>query len=87
MAPGIEMNNNYWNDESRSPRALLLAPIDIEGFEMQVLSQIDLTKYKTKMLIIEWNGRAHDKTNFTEYCAKHKMKLIEQNPENLIFTK
>ncbi|MGI9215138.1 MAG: FkbM family methyltransferase [Gammaproteobacteria bacterium] len=62
-----------------------LISIDVEGYDYDVLSQIDLMSIGCEMLIIEFNGK--DESLFTSYANKFGMKLISKNPENLIFTK
>lgn len=62
-----------------------LISIDIEGYDYDVLSQIDLGSVGCEMLIIEFNGK--DESLFTNYANKFGLKLISKNPENLIFTK
>jgi FkbM family methyltransferase len=62
-----------------------LISIDCEGFDYEVLTQIDLTKVGCKMLIVENNGE--DENKFVEYCAKFEMQLHAKTPENLIFTR
>lgn len=55
--------------------------IDVEGSELDVLPQIDLTD--TKMVCVEWNGK--HKAEFTEICKG--FNLIAENGENLIFAR
>jgi len=64
-----------------------LISIDVEGFEVQILTQINLEKYAVKMLIVEWNCRENNKATMVEYCAKYGLSLIDENNENLIFKK
>lgn len=59
--------------------------IDVEGFEMEILPQIDLKRVGCKILCIEWNGNKTLRKEFTDYCAKYGMKEIHKNAENLIF--
>lgn len=61
--------------------------IDVEGFEMQILQQINLTAVGCEVLCIEYNGRSVMANMFTNYCAKFGMKEIHRNAENLIFAK
>lgn len=61
--------------------------IDVEGFEMEILKQIDLRAIGCQVLCIEWNGRSVVGSMFTNYCAKYGMKEIHRNGENLIFAK
>ena len=62
-----------------------LISIDVEGYDYDVLSQIDLNSVGCEMLIVEFNGK--DESLFTDYAHKFAMKLISKNAENLIFTK
>lgn len=55
--------------------------IDAEGYDLDILLQIDLTE--TKMVCVEWNG--HNKEAFTAACAG--FRLIHENGENLIFAR
>lgn len=55
--------------------------IDVEGSEMQILPDIDLTK--TKLLVIEYNGRQDLKTEYEKYLEG--FKLIYTSAENLIY--
>lgn len=58
-----------------------LISIDIEGSELDVLPQIDLTD--TRLVCVEWNGKNKDK--FIEICTG--FKIIAENAENLIFAR
>lgn len=60
-----------------------LISIDIEGMDYIVLSQMDLTALKCKMLIVEFNGK--EKQKYVDYCAKYGMRLMTENMENLFF--
>jgi len=62
-----------------------LISIDVEGLDYDVLTQIDLTKCKCRMLIVETNGKDNEK--YIVYAANHGMTLLSQNAENLIFVK
>lgn len=61
--------------------------IDVEGFEMEILKQIDLRAIGCEVLCIEYNGRSVVGNMFANYCAKYGMKEIHRNAENLIFAK
>jgi FkbM family methyltransferase len=61
--------------------------IDCEGLDYAVLKQIDLDRVGCRMIIIEWNSKARLKTEIVDYVEKYHLKLVGQNPENLIFTK
>jgi len=62
-----------------------LISIDIEGMDLDVLRQMDLTALGCKMLIVEFNGK--DQPDFDWYCAVHGMKLYAKNAENLIYAR
>ena len=62
-----------------------LISIDIEGMDLDVLTQMDLTALGCKMLCVEFNGK--DQPDFDWYCAVHGMKLYAKNAENLIYVK
>lgn len=57
--------------------------MDIEGSEMEVLPDIDLSK--TKLLCIEFNGRQDLKTEYEKYLEG--FKLIYTSAENLIYVR
>lgn len=57
--------------------------IDVEGSEMQILPDMDLTK--TKLLCIEHNGRQDLKTAYEKYLEG--FKLIYTSAENLIYVR
>lgn len=57
--------------------------IDAEGYDWQILSQIDLTG--VSCLCIEFNGDEDMKQRITNYCALYRLKLAHVNAENLIF--
>jgi FkbM family methyltransferase len=59
--------------------------IDVEGFEWQILRQIDLKAVGCKCLCIEYNSDRHAERLFKEYVLKFGMKEIARNAENLIY--
>jgi FkbM family methyltransferase len=59
-----------------------LISMDIEGMDLAVLQQMDLTELGCKMLIVEVN--ASDPQPYLDHCAKHGMVLYTRNAENLI---
>jgi len=61
--------------------------IDAEGFDLQILKQIDLVKVGCRCLCIEWNGHQDLKQLYSNYIGHHGLKLISENRENLIFAK
>lgn len=62
-----------------------LITIDIEGLDFQVLSQMNLTKLKCQMLIVETNSIEDQK--YIDYVTSFGMKLIHKNYCNLIFVR
>lgn len=57
--------------------------IDIEGKDLCVLQQLDLTALQCKMVIVEVN--AQDTTPFVAHCRKHGLRYVRRNGENLCF--
>lgn len=57
--------------------------IDIEGLEIEVLEQIDLTD--TKLICVETNGSQEKKVKLDEMLKE--FKLIYTSPENLIYAR
>lgn len=63
-----------------------LISADIEGDELNVLPDIDLTE--TKMLVIEHNGSQEKKRQYLECTSKYGIdKIIYESGENLIFAR
>lgn len=62
-----------------------LISIDVEGFDYDVLSQINLESVGCKCLCVEFNGK--NKDGFVNYVNQFGLRLISENPENLIFIK
>jgi FkbM family methyltransferase len=59
--------------------------IDTEGFDLEILQQIDLDLIGCKCLCIEFNGK--QKELFQKYMSKYSLNLFYENKENLIFKK
>ena len=59
--------------------------IDAEGYDYDILTQIDLHKYQTKVLCIEWNSNIELLTLFTNYCKSYGLVEAMRNEENVIF--
>jgi len=59
--------------------------IDAEGYDWDILKQIDLKKYGVEMVCIEWNGIAQLADNFAHYCAPFGLTELHRNEENIIF--
>lgn len=64
-----------------------LITIDAEGYDYNILSQIDLNRVGCQMLIIEGNGEAEREKKYVEYCAQFGMKPYTKTRENLIFVR
>jgi len=61
--------------------------LDAEGFDLQILKQIDLAKVGCKCLCIEWNGVIDLDREYQQYCSSYGLKEISRNRENIIFAK
>jgi len=59
--------------------------IDAEGYDWEILKQIDLKKYGVEMLCIEWNGIEQLANNYTHYCSTFGLTELHRNEENMIF--
>lgn len=60
--------------------------LDIEGFELKVLPDMDLTN--TEMLCIEHNGSKEKKEQYLYYTSKYGMdKIIYESGENIIIVR
>jgi hypothetical protein len=59
--------------------------IDAEGYDWEILKQIDLKKYGVEMLCIEWNGIEQLAYNYTHYCTPFGLTELRRNEENMIF--
>lgn len=62
-----------------------LITIDAEGFDWEILTQIDLDEVGCKMLIVENNGA--DQNKYVGYCHRFGMRLYSTTPQNLIFVR
>jgi len=59
--------------------------IDCEGYDWDILRQMDLNELKCKMLCIETNGK--NEGAFIAYMKHYEFKLIHKNAENHIYVK
>jgi FkbM family methyltransferase len=59
--------------------------IDTEGFDYEILSQIDLNRYGCEVLVVEYNGI--DEKKYKDYCGRYGLKAVHNNAENIIFIK
>lgn len=60
--------------------------IDAEGYDWDILQQIDLKLVGCKCLCIEHNGDVKLKLNYLEYCLSFGLHPAVVNNENIIFT-
>jgi hypothetical protein len=62
--------------------------IDIEGYDYQVLRQINLKEFGCEILIIEYNNDNNIKDQVLKYCSKFGLnKILHDNETNIIITK
>lgn len=62
--------------------------IDAEGYDLQILEQIDLTKTGTKVICIEHNGIKEARKRIVEICSWYSLeKVLVDNQENLVLAK
>jgi hypothetical protein len=72
---------NYLMEDEKFP----YVTIDAEGYDWDILKQIDLKKYGVEMLCIEWNGDTELERKYTEYCNQFGLSELHRNAENMIF--
>lgn len=75
--------NKLWLESEKLNYDLIT--IDAEGFDYDILTQIDLNQVGCQMLIVENNGLEQEK--YMEYCVKFGLTLAYKTHENLIFVK
>lgn len=61
--------------------------IDIEGHDLDILTQMDLSYLNCKMLIAEWNSVSDVGINMVNFCNQHGLREISRNAENIIFAR
>ena len=59
--------------------------IDIEGMDLFVLQQMDLTAMGVSCICVEHNGKDIEK--YINHCTKHGLKELHRNQENIILVK
>lgn len=83
----VEKTINAWPVgkilEAANLHPIHLFSIDIEGGELDVLPHIDFTYYKTRMIIVENNGK--NQHLYDNIIIPQGFKLIHTTPENLIY--
>lgn len=66
-------------------RTFDLITIDVEAMELEILPQMNFDTLKTKMLIVEFNGKDRDK--FDAIILPFEFKLLTENKANLIYAR
>lgn len=61
--------------------------IDCEGFDLEVLRQIDLDKVGCRAICIEHNSFPHIVSQIREYCLPYGFKEIGYNAENILLAR
>lgn len=82
-----EVQVYIWDDfcEISQEEYFSFVSIDAEGYDVDILEQMDLDKMETEMVCIEWNSVP---ANLKRIQKKLKgWKLIHKNAENLIYVK
>ena len=64
-----------------------LITVDAEGYDYDILKQIDLQKYNTKMVIVETDNLASTNEKFEILLQQQGFKLHANTITNLIYTK
>lgn len=65
-----------------------LISIDIEGYDFEILSQINLQEIKCKILVIEYNSIQTLRNKIINYCEKFDLKnVLHDNSTNLILVR
>lgn len=67
------------------PQQFEFISMDIEGSELEVLEQMDLTKLGCQMLVVEVNDR--DPYPYLKHARQHGLRLRTRTPENLILAR
>jgi len=62
-----------WEDFYKGEEFHLIS-IDAEGFDLKILKQIDFNVTKTKMVVVEWNGK--DRHLYDAIMYKFNFNLI-----------
>lgn len=64
-----------------------LITVDAEGYDYDILKQIDLQKYNTKMVIVETDNLSSTNQKFEILLQQQGFKLYANTITNLIYTK
>lgn len=64
-----------------------LISIDAEGFDWEILQQIDLDLHETKCVCVEFNGNNFFDLLMTKYCNNFGLYEEARNEENIIFVR
>lgn len=61
--------------------------IDAEGYDLDILKQINLIRYNVKCICIEWNSKKELLVEITSVLEPHGYGVLDINAENVIFVK
>lgn len=61
--------------------------LDTEGFDWEILKQINLSFWGVEMLCIEWNGDKQLEKDYSIYVQNFGLKEIHRNSENIIYAR
>lgn len=61
--------------------------IDCEGYDLEILGQMDLNKLGCKLICIEWNSNPENFFHMNNYIIPFGFRLLHTNPENLIYAR
>ena len=83
----IEVNTIRWDEfySSIPQKTFQFISVDTEGYDYEILSQMDLNAMDTRMICVEWNGVEERRKMFDSLLTGWKM--IHLNGENLIYVK
>jgi FkbM family methyltransferase len=64
-----------------------IVSIDAEGYDLNILTQIDLDYHEVQCVCVEWNGQKELDEKLTKYCNNFGLYEEERNAENIIFVR
>jgi FkbM family methyltransferase len=88
--PFIEVEADFitWFDfRSQNHLKYDFISIDCEGFDLNLLRQMDLNQLGCECLCIEWNSDFELLEQINTECIKYGMAMFLKNPENVIYVK
>ena len=83
----VTRTSNSILTEYKTPEKFDFLSIDVEGHDFEVLSSINLLKYRPKLVVVEMRGLPENlKSNpIYHHLEKHDYKLIAYYPQNGFF--